>query len=470
MEKFLFILGKNWRLSLAEIDSYLQQPAFRGRIADYSSNVAIVEFDRPEMPLEQICKMMVLLGGVQKIGKMIDFIDRQTFEDAFPTDIENNRAGVYAGRRYLDNTLKDLIYQLFPEPTGKKVFFANSIYPESFDAPYYKILIVHFLQYLNKFLNVNLKEKGAKSAIYYKYPQKNIDEGTLNPIFPHHFIAYRLYEPYRAEILYCLTEDGMYFGQTWTVTDSNYHKKLDEERPHHEFQETIPPKFAKTLLSLLSLQTPLSHRKVLDPFCGAGTILQFALVQDIQIYGSDIDPKQIESTKANIEFTMSLHLGEGDKKFIDDHIIQSDIRDIHTKFKPESFDGIATEPFLLPFYKEAPENADADKLVKQNVVPVYQELMKQAYALLKPGSRIAVVAPIIVTKQKKRINIMLQTIAEEAGFKVIQLLDPARIADKSSETMKTERTGTKSLYDAGSKRIIREFFLFQKPSLKKKGK
>ncbi len=46
MIRFLFVLGSNWRLSLAEIDNVLKNaPQFKGRITDYSANIAIVEFD-----------------------------------------------------------------------------------------------------------------------------------------------------------------------------------------------------------------------------------------------------------------------------------------------------------------------------------------------------------------------------------------------------------------------------------------
>ena len=91
-----------------------------------------------------------------------------------------------------------------------------------------------------------------------------------------------LYEPGRAEILFCQTEEGMYIGKTQTVTDANFQKKLDEERPHKDFRQTIPPKFGKALISFLGINPPIYQKKILDPFCGTGTILMFAYMEQMQ--------------------------------------------------------------------------------------------------------------------------------------------------------------------------------------------
>ena len=184
------MLGKNWRLALAELDSYLQLPAFAGRIVDYSANTAVVEFNNPDLPDDTLYDMMVRLGMVQKIGRMVDFVDRNTIEKAFPTDMEQDREFIYHARDSLEKTLADVAREVFGDPMGKKLFVAVSIYPIEFSDPYYPILVKYFLQFTNKFFNKHLKEGGAKKALYYQYPQENIDKGNLNPIFPHHYATY----------------------------------------------------------------------------------------------------------------------------------------------------------------------------------------------------------------------------------------------------------------------------------------
>ena len=152
--KKIFILGKNWRLAIAELDTYLKLPKYSGIITDYSANAAIVEFHNPDISIEALGDLMVRLGSVQKIGQMLNFIDQETIEFAFPVDIEENRSTIYDSRDFIEKTLQDVVLELFPKIKDEKFFIANSIYPQAFNTPYYKeVLVKHFLHYLNKFYN-----------------------------------------------------------------------------------------------------------------------------------------------------------------------------------------------------------------------------------------------------------------------------------------------------------------------------
>jgi tRNA G10 N-methylase Trm11 len=465
VKKFLFILGRNWRLALSEIDIYLQTKAYQGKILDYSASVAIVEFEQ-DKTAELIADLMDRLGLVQKIGYQIDFISKDILQQAFPEDIEANRQMIYTNRQYIDNTLKDVVYEVFGDPKGKKIFIANSIYPIEFSDPYYKILLQHFLQYLNKYYNTYLKDQGAKQALYFKYPQKQIEEGTLNPIFPNHFYAYHLYEPDRAEILYCQTEEGMYVGKTITVVDSNFQKEMDETRPFSDYRQTIPPKFAKYLLSLLGLSEPLEQKKILDPFCGTGTILMFAFCEGIQIYGADFDMGQVTGSRKNIIFTSQKVQQKLPKDFIETHIQHCKIEQINNLFPSNSFDGIVSEPVLLPFYREKPTFDTVQQELDNSVLPIYKIFLEKAYELLKPGHRIALVSPIIQTQEDRRVNLPILSYGRNAGFEPIPLIRPSRVINKEKESLNLHAENNFTFFDAGTERIIREFFLFEKSGKK----
>lgn len=405
---------------------------------------------------------MIRLGTVQKIGIMLDFIDKVTIEAAFPTDMEANRTGIYDTRKQIENTLADVARDIFGDPTGQNLFVANSIYPIEFNDSYYPVLIKYFLQFTNKFFNTHLKEKGAKKALYYQYPQESIDKGNLNPIFPHHFEKYKLYEPGRAEILYCQTEDGMYIGHTITVTDSNLQKQMDEERPFKDFRQTIPPKFAKALLSFLALKPPLNQLRILDPFCGTGTTLMFALMQGMDVYGADLREDRVTGTRENLRYVAELIEKNLPEKDLEQKIVQSDVKKIHLHFKAESFDGIISEPVLLPFYREIPKFDDVQEEVQTNVLPVYKTLLEQAIKLLKVGKRIGLVSPIINTVENKSIKLPLKKIAKSLGFEVIDLMRVGRITEKSSRSLNIRDQMERTLFDKGSERVSREFYIFEK--------
>lgn len=464
MEKYIFILGKNYRLALAEIDSYLQTPQYRGKIIDFSTNCAIVEFENQSIDLDEIGNLMIRLGSVQKIGRMYDFIGISTFRSAFPVDIEADRVQIYSGRRYVDNTLKDLVFELFPSIQDENFFIATSIYPESFDDPYYPQVLLKFcLHYFNKFFNTYLKEKGAQKAIYYKYPQKYIENGTLNPIFPHHYFAYKLYEPTRAEILFCMTDLGMYIGRTITVVDSNLQKALDADRPFKKFKQTIPPKFGKTLLSFLQIEEPLETKKILDPFCGSGTILQFAFLLGLDIYGADENEEQVHGTRKNLKYTSGILQFADIPQDLNQKIIKSNISTLDQHFPSQFFDGIATEPVLLPYFRQFPDYSEMIQIMDDSVIPLYELLFKQAYRLLKPNSRLAMVAPVVLTKDHKQLGLPINDMGITAGFKPVQILKSDRFDVKENPRYNFERGEIKNLYDRGTKHLIREFYVFARP-------
>ena len=78
MNNFLFVLGRNFKLSLAELDNILKNSQFKGQIKDYSANIAVVEFislHDDKYYVNKLMELQFLLGGCQKIAKIYDFIN-----------------------------------------------------------------------------------------------------------------------------------------------------------------------------------------------------------------------------------------------------------------------------------------------------------------------------------------------------------------------------------------------------------
>ncbi|TFG19763.1 MAG: hypothetical protein EU529_15905, partial [Promethearchaeota archaeon] len=303
MDNFLFVLGRNFRLSLAELDNILKNSQFKGRIQDYSANIAVVEFNslhNDKYYVNKLMELQFLLGGCQKIAKIYDFINIKDIYNAFPLKIDKYTF-VEKVRKKILHILGKVLEQIFPRLKNQSIFFAVSIYPNLFEDEYYsKVLVKHFLPFLNKEIMNILREKEVKKSLYYEYPEENIKSGNLNPIFPHHLIKYGLFNEDRAEIIFGFTEEGVYIARTFTADDPNFKKKIDEERPFKEFKSSISPKLALMMFNFLNLFQERETKKILDPFVGNGTILLFALLQDFQIYGADFDQVKINNTIRNI--------------------------------------------------------------------------------------------------------------------------------------------------------------------------
>lgn len=467
MERFLFVLGSNWQLSIAELDNYLRYSKNKGKIVDYSANVAIVEFEKLHKEPYFINKLMEIqftLGGCQKIAKIFDFIDIQTVEDAFPVKIGNyKRVDQYRKKilSIIDNSLIGK-KKIFPK-IYESMFFAISIYPNLYDEEYYsKILIKHFLPFLNKEISELLKQKGAVKTLYYKYPEKNITEGNLNPIFPHIVIKYDLLTQNRGEIIFGFTEDGTYLARTFMVDDPNFKKKVDEERPFKEFKSSISPKLTLIMLNFLNLFDNRKEMKILDPFVGNGTILLLAFVQDFQVFGSDRDETKVRNTIRNLNWLIE-ELEEEVPLFLSKTIRTSEVKDLSTNFEEYFFDGIVTEPDLGPYFLKKPYYIQAKEILEIKLEPLYNVLFQESFKLLKDKGRICLISPVIGTVDGDDIQLNLERIASKYKFKLIPILFPERLINKSNPKLKFRAEPVKNLIDAKRGQIIkRKLFIFEK--------
>ncbi|MHA1728983.1 MAG: TRM11 family SAM-dependent methyltransferase [Promethearchaeota archaeon] len=466
MLKYIFILGKNWLLSLSEIEHFLRKKQFKGIITDYSACAAIIEFEKGKFSEKKIAELIFALGGTLKICQVVDFIQNSTFMEAFPEKIDGSEHPglMIDGRRYIEGILSDIIYPIFGKIDKKKqgkYFIANSVYPVLFNSSYYSaVLIKHFLPFLNKNWITNLKEAGVKNATYYRYPEEGMASGNLNPIFPHHFMRYKLYKPERKEIVYSFTEEGMYIGYTLNVTNSNEMKMIDEERPYKNPKGSIPPKFAKIMINLLNLQRPYGTRRILDPFCGTGTILLFSYIQGIHVYGADKDNICTRGTKKNIRWIQKF-LEKPLKINPNKDIINANISEIEEKFDGLKFDGVITEPILLPYFTELPRYNYINEIIQNSVIPSYEMAFEIFKRILKAsGCRVVITAPSVQTLDGGRIRVNLNPIAEKFGFTKIYVLNKKNISEKSDTRLKLSSKGN-ALYDNNSKYFRREFYIFE---------
>jgi tRNA G10 N-methylase Trm11 len=465
MDKFLFVLGSNWQLSLAELDNVLKFSQFKGKIIDYSANIAVVQFEDLHKDKHYINKLMELqfiLGGTQKIARVYDFIDIRTIQTAFPLKIEKFRL-VETTRKKVVNILDKTLDKIFRKISNESIFFAVSIYPVLYDEKYYKkILVKHFLPFLNKEIMEDLKQKGAKKSLYYEYPEKNIKSGNLNPIFPHHLIKYGLFNQDRAEIIFGFSEEGVYIARTFTCDDPNFKKKVDEERPQKEFKSAISPKLSIIMLNFLNLFEQRENKKILDPFVGNGTILLFALIEGFQIYGSDADPQKVKNTIRNLNWLLE-ELEEPIPPLLNEQIKQIDINMLSNSFGRDFFDGICTEPSLGPFYKKKPYYMEVVDVIQNKLEPLYDDIFKESYEVLKSRSRICIVAPIISTIDGGDVQIDIMKLAVENKFKLIPMVDTNRIINKSNIKLQFRKQHTKSLIDAKKGQILkRKIYVFEK--------
>jgi len=102
------------------------------------------------------------------------------------------------------------------------------------------------------------------------------------------------------------------------VQDVEGYSERDYNRPSRDAKVGMtPPKLAQIMINLAGLK---DGDTVYDPFCGVGTIMQEALLNDYRVIGSDANSAQVENCRSNLSWISKKYI----LKHPDYKIFQSD--------------------------------------------------------------------------------------------------------------------------------------------------
>lgn len=107
------------------------------------------------------------------------------------------------------------------------------------------------------------------------------------------------------DFLILLDKHKLYIGKTTVVQDANAWSDRDYGRPFRDAKTgMLPPKLARMMANVAIGSKPKKGARLLDPFCGAGTILMEAAMRspELTLIGSDIDGKQVRGAERNMQW------------------------------------------------------------------------------------------------------------------------------------------------------------------------
>jgi len=246
--KYLFILGRNQELSIAEIKSYLRRTENSFEEIGLIKNGILISVGR-ELEKNEID----FLGGTLAIGQVICSGD----ENRFMKEIE-----------------KTMIY------SGTKNNFNYTVwdFSEKFE---------DFREYLKK----RFREEKLKASFKGLTNEINMQEGE-NELIPSSRTIdeeYFLFE----------NKEINYFGKIIQKCDYKKLSERDMKKPVRRESLAISPRLAKIMINLSEVK---KGEKLIDTFCGIGVILQEALLQGIEVTGVDRDKNAIEGAKENLKW------------------------------------------------------------------------------------------------------------------------------------------------------------------------
>jgi tRNA G10 N-methylase Trm11 len=387
----VFVPGKNWKLSLAEIAAFFEARNLKLRMETLSE--AFFAVDSEEI-LE--ASMIDDLGGTIKIGRILARVPLETVERAFvhgiKQDQEELRAKLSAvcASGGIFGTLTD------------KCLFGVSLY----------LADQHFARHakrMHRFVGSCVKEELASEGVkarFMGFPRRrNLPQLTHVEVLKKGFIERS------AEILFCLGKKKAFIAKTVAVHNPFEFQKRDIGRPVQRRIFSIPPRLAKIMVNL-SLCT--RDKVLLDPFCGVGTILQEALLLKAQVAGLDMNPWCVKASLANLDWIKEEY-GLDRAVF---KVVPGDARKLAGQIGEEAVDCIVAEPDLGPVLRHVPTEAFAKRIVER-LKPLYWAFLREAHRTLRSGRRLVLATPLIRTRKGVFVRLNMQERAKAVGFEQV---------------------------------------------------
>jgi tRNA G10 N-methylase Trm11 len=346
--KYLFILGRNVELSKQEVLSYFEKEGNPVLESDLRENALLVEIENSIDP-----KIIDYFGGILAIGEII-------------TKGKFNELG---GK--LD---KEMIYM----GTKNKLTYVIWNFSDNYE-------------FIQDYLKDRFKEEKLKSTEKHLTGNIKMQDGEKAEI-----PSSRLLDE---EYFLFGNQQQEYFGKIISHCDYQSLEKRDMEKPNRRESLAIAPRLAKIMINLAGLK---KENKLLDPFCGVGTILQEGLLQGMTAFGVDKDENAIKGANENMKW-----FGFPKENY---ELINFDSTTVNV---PE-VDGVVTEPDLGDILKKIPTKGKAEETLKN-----FERLMIRVINNIKEKvlGKIVFTSPYIRIG-KKRLACNILYICSETGYKL----------------------------------------------------
>jgi tRNA G10 N-methylase Trm11 len=391
----VFVPGKNWKLSLAELVSLLEAWKVKFEVYSFSNEFFVVGIEG-----DGGFRAISDLGGFIKIGNVTSTLSTEKVKEAFLQ--KNKEVKTQIG---IDVVSNDLVNGMIEAVSGK-IDFGVSVYcAENSLRPISKSI----QRFVGSAVKRELLEHGRKSKFM------GFAKDRKQPQLSHVEVLKKSLVENKAEMLVCVGREETFVATTVAVHNPFEFQKRDVGKPVQRKIFAISPRLARIMVNL----TACGRRKVfLDPFCGVGTILQEALLAKAKVVGVDVNGWCVEAATRNLEWIKDEYSLENAEY----RILQGDVYKLSRKIGWEQVDGIATEPDLGPALRQVPTTPYAMRIAEK-LEPLYYGLLEEAYKVLKKDGRLVLVSPYIKTRSGKPVTMDLEKKAGKTGFKRVYFFE-----------------------------------------------
>ncbi len=182
-----------------------------------------------------------------------------------------------------------------------------------------------------------------------------------------------------------IVSDGKsaYLAQTVAEQDIDAYAKRDQMRPMRDAKVgMLPPKLAQLLINLA---VPSPGSRILDPFCGTGVVLQEAALMGFNYLGTDIEPRMVEYSEANLKWLVTSHNLKGG-------LGQVEIGDATSYTWDHPIDAVVCETYLGKPLTSLPPKHALQKIIDE-CEAVNEQFLRNIAEQLTPGIRLVLGVP-----------------------------------------------------------------------------
>jgi tRNA G10 N-methylase Trm11 len=429
----VFVPGKNWKLSLAELVSFLEARNVNFEVGLVSREFFVVDIAENARGLA-----INDLGGIIKIGSVSKEFLTESLRKAF---LQKNKEAKTQIRDCI--TSSSLIAGMLEKASGKYVFGVSVYCAEE--------SLRRHCRAIQRFVGSSVKDELAAHGIRSEF--MGFSKERDYPQLTHVEVLKKNLVENKAEILVCLDKERARLATTTAVHDPFEFQKRDVGKPNQRKIFAIPPRLARIMVNLASCT---AGKTFLDPFCGVGTILQEALLAEAKVVGFDINPWCVKATVENLEW-LKREYGLEQAEYA---VLQGDALSLTERIDHE-VDCIATEPDLGPALRHVPTTPYAFRIVEK-LEPLYSGFLEQAFKALRRDGRLVFVTPFLKTRSGTPVTMRIGEKAAEIGFKKVRLFEKGVLAE-SIGAQRTSLMGMASFVDVEKRhKIGREIHVFQK--------
>ena len=389
MQKYLFVLGRDPILSIAEIIVYLKARKIEFKLKGLKEKDSILIESNELKPK----KLIHDLGGTVKIVEIL-------FEGNLKEITEKIEE-------------KELV-----EWMNEKFYFALNFYGKEIEK---KDQIEEFFK--SKF-------KSLKKKAFYRKARKHKVKGfNSSPTQVH---SWNLIKE-KSDFVF-FKSHKLFFGLTIECFNPKELRNRDNNRPEQQVLHSVSLRMARILINLSEVK---EGETLLDPFCGVGTVMQEGLFNGLNVIGIDLEESIAGKARKNLSWFEKKYKTKPNWT-----VIQGDSCFVKETLQGRKFDGIASEPFLGPYLKKKPREKEAKKII-EDLGKLYFAFFKKL-ALIVKNQRTVIILPEIECSNGKKIPL-----TEKVFSSYFKSVNPIKWIDKKAfpfTYMEKESNITRKIY------------------------